>query len=116
MSGSFTAAAAGVIFTCTYFVLAIGKLPGFHLDRTGAALLGASLMVAFGVLSPAEAFRAIDGNTIVLLLGMMIVVANLKLSGFPFGHQLDRLACTPSADPAVRDRLRFGLFFCLPRQ
>ncbi|HEX3665735.1 MAG TPA: anion transporter [Rhizomicrobium sp.] len=82
MSGSFTAAAAGVIFTCTYFVLAIGKLPGFHLDRTGAALLGASLMVAFGVLSPAEAFRAIDGNTIVLLLGMMIVVANLKLSGF----------------------------------
>ena len=77
-----TAIAAGVIFAGTYLVLAIGKLPGFRLDRTGASLLGASLMVACGVLTPADAFRAIDGNTIVLLLGMMIVVANLKLSGF----------------------------------
>ena len=82
MPASFTAIAAGMIFAGTYFVLAIGKLPGFRLDRTGAALLGASLMVACGVLTPAEAFRAIDGNTIALLLGMMIVVANLKLSGF----------------------------------
>jgi Na+/H+ antiporter NhaD/arsenite permease-like protein len=77
-----TSVAAGVIFAGTYFVLAIGRLPGFRLDRTGAALLGASLMVACGVLSPQETFRAIDGNTIALLLGMMIVVANLKLSGF----------------------------------
>src|SRR3984885_4820153 len=60
----------------------MGRLPGFYLDRTGAALLGAGLMVACGVLTPAEAFRAIDGNTIALLLGMMIVVANLRLSGF----------------------------------
>ena len=79
---SFTALAAGVIFAGTYFVLAFGKLPGFHLDRAGAALLGASLMTACGVLTPGEAFHAIDGDTIALLLGMMIVVANLKLSGF----------------------------------
>ncbi|MGH6875771.1 MAG: anion transporter [Rhizomicrobium sp.] len=79
---SFITIAAAVIFAGTYFVLAIGKLPGFRLDRAGAALLGASLMVACGVLSPGEAFRAIDGNTIALLLGMMIVVANLRLSGF----------------------------------
>jgi Na+/H+ antiporter NhaD/arsenite permease-like protein len=82
MSVSFIAIAAGVIFTGTYFVLAIGRLPGFRLDRAGAALLGASLMVACGVLTPMEAFDAIDGGTIALLLGMMIVVANLKLSGF----------------------------------
>jgi Na+/H+ antiporter NhaD/arsenite permease-like protein len=74
--------AAGLIFLGTYLVLALGKLPGFHLDRTGAALLGASLVVVCGVLTPAEAFYAIDGNTIALLLGMMIVVANLRLSGF----------------------------------
>jgi Na+/H+ antiporter NhaD/arsenite permease-like protein len=77
-----TAAAAALIFGATYVVIAIGKLPGFRLDRAGAALLGASLMVACGVLSPQEAFRAIDGGTIALLLGMMIVVANLRLSGF----------------------------------
>jgi Na+/H+ antiporter NhaD/arsenite permease-like protein len=82
MPVSFTAIAAGLIFAGTYLVLAIGKLPGFRLDRVGAALLGASLVVACGVLTPAEAFRAIDGNTIALLLGMMIVVANLRLSGF----------------------------------
>ena len=74
--------AAVVIFVATYVVMAIGRLPGYRLDRAGAALLGASLMVAFGVLSLPEAFAAIDMETIVLLLGMMIVVANLRLSGF----------------------------------
>ena len=70
------------IFAATYVVIAIGKLPGYHLDRAGAALLGASLMVWLGVLSLDDAYRAIDFDTIALLLGMMIVVANLRLSGF----------------------------------
>ncbi len=73
---------ASAIFLATYLVIAIGKLPGYHLDRAGAALLGASLMVGTGVLSLDEAYRAIDFDTITLLLGMMIVVANLRLSGF----------------------------------
>ncbi|HEY0525799.1 MAG TPA: anion transporter [Stellaceae bacterium] len=74
--------AAIVIFSATYLVIAIGKLPGFHLDRAGAALVGASLMVGFGVIPLEEAYKAIDFDTIALLLGMMIVVANLRLSGF----------------------------------
>jgi Na+/H+ antiporter NhaD/arsenite permease-like protein len=74
--------AAVAIFAATYLFLAIGKLPGYHLDRAGAALLGASLMVWLGVLSLEEAYRAIDFDTVALLLGMMIVVANLRLSGF----------------------------------
>ena len=74
--------AAVVIFAATYAVIAIGRLPGYRLDRAGAALLGASLMVATGVLTLAQAFAAIDMETIALLLGMMIVVANLRLSGF----------------------------------
>jgi Na+/H+ antiporter NhaD/arsenite permease-like protein len=74
---------AVLIFAATYAVIAIGKLPfRFRLDRPGAALLGASLMVACGTLSPSEAYKAIDFDTITLLLGMMIVVANLRLSGF----------------------------------
>jgi Na+/H+ antiporter NhaD/arsenite permease-like protein len=75
-------AAAIVIFLATYVVIALGRLPGFRLDRAGAALIGASLMVASGVLTMTEAYGAIDFDTIVLLLGMMIVIANLKLSGF----------------------------------
>jgi Na+/H+ antiporter NhaD/arsenite permease-like protein len=74
--------AAGLIFAGTYLVVALGRLPGFRLDRAGAALLGASLMVASGALDLQEAYRAIDLDTIALLLGMMIVVANLRLAGF----------------------------------
>ncbi|MGH7125207.1 MAG: SLC13 family permease, partial [Stellaceae bacterium] len=73
---------AVVIFLGTYTVVALGRLPGLRLDRAGAALVGASLMVGFGVLSFEDAARAIDMNTLVLLLGMMILVANLKLAGF----------------------------------
>jgi Na+/H+ antiporter NhaD/arsenite permease-like protein len=74
--------AAILIFVGTYAIIAVGKLPGFYLDRAGAALLGASLMSATGLLSLDDAYRAIDVDTIALLLGMMIVVANLRHSGF----------------------------------
>ena len=73
---------AMAVFLATYLFIAIGKLPGYHLDRAGAALLGACLMVWLDVLSLEDAFAAIDFDTIALLLGMMIVVANLRLSGF----------------------------------
>ena len=74
--------AAILIFAGTYLVIAIGRLPGFRVDRTGAAIVGASLMIASNVVMPAEAWAAIRHETIMLLFGMMIVVANLRLSGF----------------------------------
>jgi Na+/H+ antiporter NhaD/arsenite permease-like protein len=74
--------AAALIFAATYLVIALGRLPGSRLDRSGAALLGASLMVASGTLSLDEAYRAIDLETLALLLGMMILVANLRFAGF----------------------------------
>jgi len=74
--------AAILIFLAVYVVLAIGRLPGFRVDRTGACIIGASLMIAFGVLDLDQAYAAIDYDTIILLFGMMIVVANLRLSGF----------------------------------
>jgi len=74
--------AAILIFALTYLVLAAGRLPGFRIDRTGAAIIGASLMVGVNALTLAEAQQAINFDTIILLFGMMIVVANLQLSGF----------------------------------
>ncbi|MBI4892121.1 MAG: anion transporter [Acidobacteria bacterium] len=71
-----------LIFAATYLVLALGRFPGLRIDRTGAAIVGASLMVACGALRFDQALRAVDWTTLVLLLGMMIVVANLRLSGF----------------------------------
>jgi Na+/H+ antiporter NhaD/arsenite permease-like protein len=82
---------AALIFTATYVIVALGRSPIGRLDRTGAALLGASLMVASGTLSLPEAYAAIDLDTITLLLGMMIIVANLRLSGF-FGLATDAVA------------------------
>jgi Na+/H+ antiporter NhaD/arsenite permease-like protein len=73
---------AAIIFVLTYGVVAIGRAPGLRLDRAGAALVGASLMVASGTLSLEEAYRAIDLDTLTLLFGMMIVVANLRFAGF----------------------------------
>jgi Na+/H+ antiporter NhaD/arsenite permease-like protein len=73
---------AVVIFLLTYLVLAIGRLPGFRVDRTGAAIIGAALMIATKSVSIQDAYAAVDYNTIILLFGMMIVVANLRLSGF----------------------------------
>lgn len=73
--------AALVIFTMTYVAIAWGRFPGLRLDRTGAALAGAVCMIAAGVLTLRQAYAAIDFDTITLLLGMMIVVAHLRLSG-----------------------------------
>jgi Na+/H+ antiporter NhaD/arsenite permease-like protein len=72
----------GVIFVLTYAGVALGRIPGLRLDRAGIALTGAALTMAVGALSPREAYQAIDLDTLALLLGMMIVVAHLKLSGF----------------------------------
>jgi Na+/H+ antiporter NhaD/arsenite permease-like protein len=70
-----------IIFALTYVVIALGEIPWFRIDRTGAALAGAVAMIVSGSLGEAAAVRAIDFHTIALLLGMMIVVANLRLSG-----------------------------------
>ena len=73
---------AAVIFTATYVVVAVGRVPGLRLDRTGAAVVGAAFMIAFHVVSAEQAYRMVDLGTLVLLFGMMVVVAHLKLAGF----------------------------------
>ncbi len=77
-----TTLATAIIFIFTYAGVALGRIPGFRLDRAGIALTGAALMMAVGAITPQEAYNAIDLDTLALLLGMMIVVAHLKLSGF----------------------------------
>jgi Na+/H+ antiporter NhaD/arsenite permease-like protein len=82
LEGDTLTVAASVIFAASYLALALGRVPGLSIDRAGIALVGACLMVASGALPLDAAYKAIDFNTITLLLGMMIVVANLRLSGF----------------------------------
>jgi len=69
-------------FVGTYLGLALGRLPFFRVDRTGVAIIGSALVVVTGVLPWERAVAAVDAHTLVLLFGMMIVAAYLRLSGF----------------------------------
>ncbi|RJP47425.1 MAG: anion transporter [Desulfobacteraceae bacterium] len=73
---------AAAIFILTYAGVAVGRIPGLMLDRTGIALLGAIAMVVFGVISVEQAADAVDVSTILLLYALMIVSAQLRLGGF----------------------------------
>jgi|SRR5579875_3782415 len=78
---STTGALPLTIFVLTYLALALGRLPYVRLDRTGAAMVGAIAMVLTGTLSEGAARQAVDFHTLGLLLGMMILVADLRQSG-----------------------------------
>ena len=45
-------------------------------------MLGAVLMVSTGVVTPERAYRAVNYDTIVLLLAMMLIAAYLYLAHF----------------------------------
>jgi Na+/H+ antiporter NhaD/arsenite permease-like protein len=90
---------AVIIFCVTYLLISGRQLKILPLNRPAAALLGTVLMVAFGVLTPEQAYRAVDYDTLVLLLGMMLISAYLCLAGF-FDWAADwilRRAKTPHA-------------------
>jgi Na+/H+ antiporter NhaD/arsenite permease-like protein len=87
------------ILLATYVVLAIGQPPLLRIDRTGAAIIGAILMVTAGGLPLEAAFRAVDYRTLILLFGMMVLVANLQLS--LFFTTLARAVVSSVRDPAA---------------
>jgi Na+/H+ antiporter NhaD/arsenite permease-like protein len=66
----------------TYLGLALGYIPGLRMNRATIALVGSAFLIALGVLNLQEAWQAIDANTIVFLLSMMVVNANLSYAGF----------------------------------
>lgn len=76
-----------LIFLLTYVLIAGQRLSVLPLDRPGGALLGAVLAVLLGTLTPAEAIAAINGETLLLLFGLMGVGAFLVEGGL-----LDRAA------------------------
>ncbi len=72
---------AAIIFLFTYVAFSVGRVPGLRSDRVAAAIIGAVLLVALGVLTVVEAQAAVDGATLGLLFGMMLVSAALDVSG-----------------------------------
>ncbi len=85
------------VFAVTWLLIAFRRLSWLPIGRPAGALLGAVAMVAVGALTPEEALAAVDGATIALLLGMMLLTAWLERSG-GFGwaaHHALALAGTP---------------------
>lgn len=70
------------IFVLVYVGMVLGGVPGLRIDRTGVALLGAIALVATGELRLAAAWRAADVPTLALLVGLMVLSAQLRLGGF----------------------------------
>lgn len=73
---------AVTVFILVYIGMALGRVPGLRLERTGVALLGLIVLLASGDLSLAEAGSAVDMPTIALLFALMILSAQFEQSGF----------------------------------
>lgn len=71
-----------LVFILTYIGVAFGRIPALTLDRTGIALLGAIAMLLLGSITLNQAIGAIDFPTLLLLYGLMIISAQLRLGGF----------------------------------
>jgi Na+/H+ antiporter NhaD/arsenite permease-like protein len=80
-----------VLFVLTYVGLALGRIPGLALDRTGFAILGAVAFLATGQISLEEAKAAVDVPTIAVLFGMMLLSAQYQTAGL-YGAIARRLA------------------------
>lgn len=71
-----------VIFCLSYLGIAVGRVYGLALDRTGIILLGSIAMLAVGSLALEQAVNAISAPSIVLLFALMVIASQLKLAGF----------------------------------
>ena len=67
---------AGGLFALTYVLIMTERV-----NRAIIALLAAGLMIFSGILTQETAGEGVDGNTIGLLIGMMVIVAITKRSG-----------------------------------
>ncbi|GBD41055.1 putative transporter [bacterium HR39] len=87
------------VFAVVYLGMALGRLPGLAIDRTGIALVGAIVLHLAGVVDGERALAAIDVPTLVLLFGLMILSSQYAACGF-YDWCAARIAATP-AGPAT---------------
>jgi di/tricarboxylate transporter len=91
----------------TYLGLALGYLPGLRMNRATIALVGSAFLIALGVLRLQEAWDAIDATTILFLLSMMVVNANLSKDDTQSWLLLELLSIYPTPFRGVGFLLEF---------
>jgi Na+/H+ antiporter NhaD/arsenite permease-like protein len=87
------------VFIAVYLGMALGRIPGLKLDRTGVALLGLIVLLAAGAMTLDEWADSVDLPTIALLFALMIVSAQFRGSGF---YRLSAGAVTAAAGRPAR--------------
>jgi Na+/H+ antiporter NhaD/arsenite permease-like protein len=70
------------VFAATYVGMALGRVPGLKLDRTGIALMAVAVLLATGAVDLDRMGASIDAPTIVLLFALMILSAQFAAAGF----------------------------------
>lgn len=85
------------VFVAVYAGLALGRVPGLAIDRTGFALLGALVLYAAGAVDDAGVAAAVDVPTLVVLFGLMVLSAQFYVSGFYdlCAHAIGHAAASP---------------------
>jgi len=89
-----------LVFLLVYLAMGCGTLPGFKVDRTGAALIGALAMLTVGSITAQAAWNAIDYRTLGMLFGLMVVSAGFSVSGF-YGWVARKVAGLPLSPPLL---------------
>lgn len=86
-----------ILAMLTLIGVAIGRYPWLRMNRATIALVGATLAVVIGALTLEQAYAALDLNTLILLLAMMVLNVNLRLAGFfrLISTRMVRLAHSP---------------------
>lgn len=69
-------------FLFTYLGMALGRVPGLRMDRTGIALFAVAVLLAFGATDADAIGAAQDAPTLLLLFALMILSAQFAGSGF----------------------------------
>lgn len=72
---------SALILSVVLVIFTLGKSPVFRVDRAGAAIIGATLTIATGVLTFDEAVGVVDFRTIILLFSMMLISSYMNILG-----------------------------------
>ena len=71
-----------IIVSLVYLGLTIGFIPKMQSNRTTITLLGVGFLLVFNQIKFKQIGSFLDLDTLILLFSMMVINANLRLSGF----------------------------------
>ncbi len=67
-----------IVFLITYLVMALGRLPGTRINRTGIALIGAMVLLGSGIVPLQNVEKLVELPVLLTLFSLMIIGAHLQ--------------------------------------